>query len=354
MTVGMFMAALAFVAAALVQLQIDQTLPTFPSAAEAQVKFLNLESNTLSISVNGKPDEIQAFQSYGYMTLNTDTMDLTVGNQTQGSIPLLKGDRQTFLLTSAGLQGWDQDVNSKPEQGNNDIRFVNGYGMALNVKSGSKDMGSIGQFQFSNYTLFPEGKATFIISDNARQLCEYSMSLGFGSSYTVLIPSTFKFGSECGSTIQQIEDIKPNTIHMAWQIPQYFLMTCGEVVFSVTGLEFSYSQAPKNMKSVLQAGWLLTTAIGNIIVLIVAEVGQLPDQWAEYVLFASLLLCVCIIFSIMAYFYTYVDPAEIEDQFSEHEPEDKEKKKQLEMKMDTTYTSDDKKPNPDEIKQTKI
>lgn len=29
---------------------------------------------------------------------------------------------------------------------------------------------------------------------------------------------------------------------MAWQIPQYFLMTVGEVVFSVTGLEFSYSQ----------------------------------------------------------------------------------------------------------------
>lgn len=37
-------------------------------------------------------------------------------------------------------------------------------------------------------------------------------------------------------------DIKPNTIHMAWQIPQYFLITVGEVVFSVTGLEFSYSQ----------------------------------------------------------------------------------------------------------------
>lgn len=30
-------------------------------------------------------------------------------------------------------------------------------------------------------------------------------------------------------------------------------------------------QAPANMKSVLQAGWLLTVAFGNIIVLIVAE-----------------------------------------------------------------------------------
>lgn len=32
------------------------------------------------------------------------------------------------------------------------------------------------------------------------------------------------------------------------------------------------------MKSVLQAGWLLTVAVGNIIVLIVAEFIKLPDQ----------------------------------------------------------------------------
>lgn len=37
-------------------------------------------------------------------------------------------------------------------------------------------------------------------------------------------------------------------------------------------------QAPSNMKSVLQAGWLFTVAVGNIVVLIVAEVATLPDQ----------------------------------------------------------------------------
>lgn len=50
-------------------------------------------------------------------------------------------------------------------------------------------------------------------------------------------------------------------------------------VFTGHSLPLSPSaQAPKNMKAVLQAGWLLTTAVGNIIVLIVAEAGQLPDQ----------------------------------------------------------------------------
>lgn len=37
-------------------------------------------------------------------------------------------------------------------------------------------------------------------------------------------------------------------------------------------------QAPSNMKAVLQAGWLFTVAVGNIIVLIVAELAKIPDK----------------------------------------------------------------------------
>lgn len=56
------------------------------------------------------------------------------------------------------------------------------------------------------------------------------------------------------------------------------------------------------MKSVLQAAWLLTVAVGNIIVLVVAQFSGLA-QWAEFVLFSCLLLVVCLIFSVMAYYY---------------------------------------------------
>merc|ERR1711988_1112065 len=31
----------------------------------------------------------------------------------------------------------------------------------------------------------------------------------------------------------------PNSIHILWQVPQYFIITASEVMFSVTGLEFS-------------------------------------------------------------------------------------------------------------------
>uniref|UniRef100_A0A8C6U4W4 Solute carrier family 15 member 2 n=1 Tax=Neogobius melanostomus TaxID=47308 RepID=A0A8C6U4W4_9GOBI len=111
--------------------------------------------------------------------------------------------------------------------------------------------------------------------------------------------------------VTKMEDVLANNIHVAWQLPQYVLMTAGEVMFSITGLEFSYSQSPANMKSVLQAGWLLTVAFGNIIVLIVAE-GAGLEQWIEFLLFAGLLLAVFVIFSIMAHFYTYVNPEELD------------------------------------------
>uniref|UniRef100_A0A8C8JP62 Solute carrier family 15 member 2 n=1 Tax=Oncorhynchus tshawytscha TaxID=74940 RepID=A0A8C8JP62_ONCTS len=126
-----------------------------------------------------------------------------------------------------------------------------------------------------------------------------------------------------------------NNVHIAWQIPQYALMTAGEVMFSIPGIEFSYSQAPANMKSLLQAGWLLTVAFGNVIVLIVAE-GAGLDQWMEFLLFAGLLVAVCIIFSIMAYFYTYVDLGELDKLFPDktvNEDEDDLKKDQTD---DTT------------------
>ena len=33
-----------------------------------------------------------------------------------------------------------------------------------------------------------------------------------------------------------------STLHILWLVPQYFVLTIGEILFAITGLEFSYSQ----------------------------------------------------------------------------------------------------------------
>uniref|UniRef100_A0AAY5KD66 Solute carrier family 15 member 2 n=1 Tax=Esox lucius TaxID=8010 RepID=A0AAY5KD66_ESOLU len=165
--------------------------------------------------------------------------------------------------------------------------------------------------------------------------------LDFGASYTIILTNVR--GTEPTLHYYIMVDVVANNIHITWQIPQYILITAGEVMFSITGLEFSYSQAPANMKSVLQAGWLLTVAFGNVIVLIVAE-GAGLNQWMEFLLFAGLLVAVCIIFSIMAYFYKYVDPEELDKLFQDKtvdgEDDDslkKDKKEHMEQAGDSTY-----------------
>ncbi|XP_029385891.1 solute carrier family 15 member 1 [Echeneis naucrates] len=327
MTVGMLLAAIAFVCAALVQIEIDKTLPTFPSTSQSDLKLLNMGNNPVTVKLgNNDPVTIPGAQaSDRYYTFDVGQITVLVENpKITKTFYLADGKRQTLLIPSNIMNDWlmTDDLTSKPQEGNNAIRFVNGMSTPLNISIASAYFDVIEPFYDSNYTHIKNGKAQFKLWSGS-QSCEYSKDFGFGSSYTFFVQGTLVFGTNCHEYITMVEDIEPNSVHMALQIPQYFFITAGEVMFSVTGLEFSYSQAPSNMKAVLQAGWLLTVAIGNFIVLIVAELAKLPKQWAEYVLFASLLVAVCIIFSIMAYFYTYIDPTEIEAKFRKNEDEDK-------------------------------
>uniref|UniRef100_A0A8C6WTN1 Solute carrier family 15 member 2 n=1 Tax=Neogobius melanostomus TaxID=47308 RepID=A0A8C6WTN1_9GOBI len=147
--------------------------------------------------------------------------------------------------------------------------------------------------------------------NNTNLKCVQMFNETTANSLIVYSEGGWSAGGGDSIAVTKMEDVLANNIHVAWQLPQYVLMTAGEVMFSITGLEFSYSQSPANMKSVLQAGWLLTVAFGNIIVLIVAE-GAGLEQWIEFLLFAGLLLAVFVIFSIMAHFYTYVNPEELD------------------------------------------
>ncbi|GAB0094459.1 peptide transporter family 1-like [Sergentomyia squamirostris] len=98
-----------------------------------------------------------------------------------------------------------------------------------------------------------------------------------------------------------------NSVHMLWQIPQYVVMAAAEVMFSVSGLEFSYSQAPVSMKSVLQACWLLTVAVGNLMVVFLTSLKIFDSQAIEFFLFAVLMIIDMGIFILLAMRYKYVE-----------------------------------------------
>jgi len=105
-----------------------------------------------------------------------------------------------------------------------------------------------------------------------------------------------------------------NSIHMLWLLPQYFVITVGEIMLSITGLEFSYSQAPESMKSVLQAAWLLNVAFGNLIVILIAEAKAFDSQASEFFMFGIFMLLDMVLFSFLAYRYKYVKDIKKEDE----------------------------------------
>mmetsp|Transcript_25143 Transcript_25143/g.32715 ORF Transcript_25143/g.32715 Transcript_25143/m.32715 type:complete len:632 (+) Transcript_25143:125-2020(+) len=82
-------------------------------------------------------------------------------------------------------------------------------------------------------------------------------------------------------------DSNSRQISVLWLIPQYVVMTAGEILFSVTGLEFAFKEAPASMKSVVTSGWLLTTAMGNLFTVIFLEIlTQNMNQIQEFIAFS--------------------------------------------------------------------
>jgi POT family proton-dependent oligopeptide transporter len=59
------------------------------------------------------------------------------------------------------------------------------------------------------------------------------------------------------------------TPSITWQFFAYLILTIAEVMVSITGLEFSYTQAPNTMKSFIMGLWLLSVSLGNLIAALV-------------------------------------------------------------------------------------
>ena len=102
-----------------------------------------------------------------------------------------------------------------------------------------------------------------------------------------------------------IEVTEANSISMLWLIPQFFIMAIAEVMLSVTGYIFCFTQAPPSMRAVMSSCWLLTIAFGNVIVIFVASAHGMLSQSMEFFLFAGLMVLDMLLFFFLASRYTY-------------------------------------------------
>jgi solute carrier family 15 oligopeptide transporter 1 len=135
---------------------------------------------------------------------------------------------------------------------------------------------------------------------NASQLLSTSMRLTNGADYTLVLAAPASSEDPDTASLLTFQAVEGGGVLILWQLPQYVVLTAGEILFSITGLEFAFTQAPASMKALLQAAWLLTVAAGSLIVIIVAESKLIDDQATEFLFFASLQVAVAMIFAFMA------------------------------------------------------
>ncbi len=125
-------------------------------------------------------------------------------------------------------------------------------------------------------------------------------------------------GAFCISALIETWIVAGDRPHINWQFLAYAVITAAEVMVSITGLEFSYSQAPPKMKSIVMALWSFSVAAGNFLAAqvnhAIQPVANEPPRLtgpSYYWFFAALMAGAAVLFVVVAMFYrAKVAPAE--------------------------------------------
>jgi len=357
MTGGLILAALSFIICAFVQIQI-QTIgegPPLPAAGKTTMEFINGAPCPISID---RESFFRVDLKYGERSSvfvgQSGLMNFTIS---------VNGDKCKAPEKRVSLQLEDKSVFSAVvEIENNEVAF-NKFPMKLPdidinkaetrvrvIYAGGDTLPDRVDVEFkpvfenikptvvknigvenSSYTLIGTGEYYINTIMDARNGTKYeakeqNKKIKFGNfgGYTVVIHPPKNDPDSNQFETSKYEDAPGTTVSRLLQVPQYVVLTAAEVMFSVTGLGFAYSQAPTSMKSVLQSFWLLTVAFGDLIVVILAAAPPVKGVEKEMFLYGGLMGVIAIIFAIMSYFYKYVTPEEIGEVSRDEEKENLE------------------------------
>ncbi|CAL8070265.1 unnamed protein product [Orchesella dallaii] len=364
LTVGGVLAGIAFVVSGILELQLEPTYAVKLGANEAHVNFINGLPCSVRMEIGGiNSTQIEEFGQHilkqieggktyaakftpageGCSSYKPFDYQLETTNEEARSY-MIMGDGTTASIKKANTPDKlkkDGEGASKlkflfigfddPTSRNGTIQFREGDELmkvwqepdietdehGKRVKPVSVKGVQVADFDSGIYKMEPHETTLVLMTPNieSQDISKKYVTVGTikpkqGGNYLYVIKK------ESGEDKFEIKDYvitQPNSIHMLWLIPQFVIITVGEVMFSVTGLQFAFSQAPSSMKSVLQASWLLTVAFGNVIVVFLAEFKPFEEQSKEFFLYSGLMFVDMIIFAVLAYFYIPVEISEEDD-----------------------------------------
>ncbi|CAK8674323.1 unnamed protein product [Clavelina lepadiformis] len=261
MAFGMILAGMSFVVAALVHMKIDVNYTAVPvNQHQTSLRVINAANCPLVVNSTVYPDW-RATRTNGTVigglrlepTNASETLEQFVRpgtfkvsyrcgddvTQQQERVQLQGLTVYDLIISNNGSKSLKAVLSSHPTKKSDDgksfVRIVNMLNTTVKV---------------NGKTLLPDKRERLAVDKGRNILAvrahdvSYAMnySVGTGGLYTLVLR-----GKNADVTLLQFTDINPNVVSIFWLIPQYFLITLGEVFLSVTGLEFSYSQVRLNI-----------------------------------------------------------------------------------------------------------
>ncbi len=201
---------------------------------------------------------------------------------------------------------WQQNFSSWVLQADKMDRHMFGYNWLPTEIQTVNPVFVLLMLPFTSYILYPALNKVFRVTP----LRKFGMGL-FALIVAFLIVAWIQMRIDAGQTP-----------HILWQILAFLVLTLGEVLVSVTHLEFAYTQAPRSMKSLVMCTYLGSVALGNGFTAIVDFFIQNPDGTVKlagasyFFFFVKVMLVTAVLFLIVSPFYrgrTYIQeeqPAE--------------------------------------------
>ncbi|XP_014236153.1 peptide transporter family 1 [Trichogramma pretiosum] len=324
LSVGGILAGLSFVVSALVEFQLEPTYEIKPSNDFGQLRLYNSLNCTANVTLGQQQfilDNLGMYQNLSVPVSKSAEFDLKAEYPAAchgaakpfvvtGKVNVLEKEALTYAINSTHVSKAFEDRAMKSDSGDPRVHalvlFEEPVDGPVSIRLESSTKNFLFKLDYRNGTIqmtpvieVLHNSYKLVIKD---QVVDEEFWMKNGGVYTINARIGKYFQEAKGITV-----VNSNSIHMLWLIPQYIIITMGEIMFSITGLEFAFTQAPVAMKSLLQASWLLTVAVGNLIVVVIAKLRLFDRQSFEFLLFAGLMFVDIMIFAVIARYYTYVE-----------------------------------------------
>eukprot|EP00042_Codosiga_hollandica_P043993 m.426273 g.426273 ORF g.426273 m.426273 type:complete len:776 (+) comp56687_c0_seq2:1172-3499(+) len=328
---GMVLCAIAFFVSGIVQMKIDSSysVPTansgFSLVRVVNVSPQNTTFTLLSPSSSPIVSTLTAMQTQGYQTIRSGSSILALKTPCSGSFNFSFASASVYtvaILNCTAVTSF-QDVYDMSPSENPSLARVRVLQLAPDIGTVSAAADNDNTFglsvlpltasSFDTSGLLAAGQQTIIITGGSGgnlSVSEFSNNFLPNAYYTlVLAPSANQSVATPVGFFWKEND--GNQVSILWQLPQYFIITVSEIFFSITGLEFAYSEAPASMKAVVQAAWLITDAFGSLIVILVAESSLVKSAAGNMFIFGVFLLLILGVHIFLARKYIYLKDAKL-------------------------------------------